>query len=889
MLSGRERIGIKRRLLPHALAVVVALQLTLPLPAVARSDDTTIQTKTLTALRINPHAPKIDGRLDDEIWAKAEFASSFTQKDPNEGEPAQDQTEVAVVYDDEAVYIGARMKSANPNDILATVSRRDNVSNSERIIVSLDTYHDRRTAYSFGVTASGVRVDYYHPGDSEGWRDYDFNPVWTAGAARTPDGWSAEMRIPFTQLRFNNTDEQVWGVNMNRWVPNINEDSYWILVPKDENGWSSRMGELVGIQGIKPSRRIELLPYVANDALFRNGVDPADPFNDDAEFKARFGGDFKMGIGPNLTLQGTVNPDFGQVEADPDQVNLSPFESVFQERRPFFTESSQKLKGGGARYFYSRRVGRPPQGGADGSFVERPSFTSILGAAKLTGRLSSGLSVGMLTAVTEREKAKTFDADSGQQSETEIEPLTGYGVLRLQQEFGKDQSTIGMILTGVERDVQSGEDLYESLRSRAISGGTDWNLRFKEGKYELGGNIGFSHVRGSQQSIENTQRSSARYFQRPDADYVELDTTRTSMSGFKGGLRFEKNSGKHWLWGGGFGTESPEFEINDAGQIGASDDIDSWSWVRYRENEPGKYFQSWWLSTSLGSGWNYGRDRQYSYFDLESVFTLKNFIGTFTGFEIFPRAQNDGLTRGGPSMGNGSSWNLWHEWWSNNKGRLSWNLWGGYSESETGSWSYNAGGRLGFKPGERWDISIAPNWNQQIDSRQFIGTEEGGPAESFDTRYIFAFAERSRLRATVRLNYSFTPDLSLELYAQPFSASVEYQDFGEMVAARSRDVRVYGTDGTSIQQKSDGVYEVTDGSDTFEIEANDFSRFSFRSNLVLRWEWSPGSTMFLVWQMNRGESEEHGGLARPSRLWDALTADGDNFLALKITYWVPFL
>ncbi|MFQ5510824.1 MAG: DUF5916 domain-containing protein [Candidatus Krumholzibacteriia bacterium] len=843
--------------------------------------------RQIRALRINPHAPRIDGRLDDEIWRKAEFFSKFTQKEPNEGESALNETAIAVVYDDEALYIGARMHCKDPDNILATVSRRDNVTNSERVLVSLDSYNDNRTAYTFGITASGVRVDYYHGADYEFNRDYDFDPVWQSAAERGGDGWNAEMRIPFSQLRFNKKDVQVWGINVNRWVPTDNEDSYFVMVPKNETGWSSRMADLVGIEGIKPSRRIEVLPYVANDATFRSGVDAGDPFRDGEEFKARIGADFKMGVGPNLTLEGTVNPDFGQVEADPAEVNLSAFETFFSERRPFFTEGSNLLNGGGAGYFYSRRIGARPHGSPDGEFVDSPDNTSILGAAKLTGRLNSGLSVGVLGAVTQREHARIFD--SGVTTEEEVEPLTGYGVVRLQQEFGKEASTVGMILTGIERDVTDGSDLATFLRTRAIAGGTDWNLRFDGGKYELGGNVGFSRIEGTRAAIAEAQQSSARYFQRPDAGHTEFDPTRTSLNGWTSDLWFEKNGGEHWLWGGFAGAESPGFEINDTGRLGTADDIDSRAWVRYRENDPGRHFQSWWANASLGSGWNFDRDRQYAFLDLESVFTFKNFMGSFLGYEYFPAAQSDNLTRGGPSMGTGKNWNGWAELWSNNQKKTTWNVWGGYSEGETGGWSYNLGGGITLRPGDRWQVSFNPRWNQRVSSRQYIDTFGGGSQATFGSRYLFSSIERSQLVTQLRLNYSFTPDLSLELYAEPFAASGRYFRFGELSAARSKDLRHYGTDGTSILNNGDGTYTVTDGAQTFDFEQPDFNFLSFRSNLVMRWEWSPGSTLFLVWQQNRSDDNESGSLVGPTRLFDALSAEGDNFVALKVTYWLPFL
>jgi hypothetical protein len=861
-----------------------------PIPAGADQDeDSSARTRRLVATRINPKPPRVDGRLEDDVWKKAHFTSGFVQKEPNEGEPARDSTQVAVVYDDRAVYVGARMFSSDPDGILSTVSRRDNVTNSERILISLDTYRNRRTAVTFGVTASGVRVDYYHPSDYEYQRDYEFDPVWTADAAPAPGGWTAEMRIPFSQLRFRNEPVQVWGVNLNRWVPTLNEDSYWVLVSKDDTGWASRMGELVGIEGVEPSRRLELLPYAASDATLESGVDPADPFRDGEDYNARMGGDLKMGLGPNLTLEATVNPDFGQVEADPAEVNLSAYETFFSERRPFFTEGSQLLSGGGAGYFYSRRIGAPPHGEAEGDFVNVPDNTTILGAGKLTGRLNSGLSVGALGAVSAHEKADVFDDATGITRKVDVEPATGYGVLRLQQEVDDKGSTAGLILTGVQRDLDPGDDLDQILDRRAFAGGGDWRLRFDDGKYELDGNVGFSYVEGSRQAIENVQTSSTHYYQRPDADHVDFDTTRTSLGGWIADIELEKLTGEHWLWGGGVGAESPGFEINDAGQLNSADDIESWAGLRYRENERGRIFHNYQLAMWLGSGWNFGGDRQYSFLDVETNWTWKNFMSTFVGFEAFPRSQSDDLTRGGPSMGTFASWNVAAGMNSSNQNKTTWSTFGVYAENEDGAWEYYLEGALTFRPGDRWEFSLTPVYDRELSHRQYVDTIEGGGAGTFGKRYVFSFIERSQLVSRLRLNYAFTPDLSLELYAEPFTASGRYFDFGELEAARSRDLRTYGSDGTTITENADGTRTVTDGGDTFTIDDLDFNVVSFRSNLVLRWEWSPGSTLYLVWQQNRAESTSEGRLVRPSGLWDSISAEGDNYLAVKVSYWIPVL
>ncbi len=889
-MSGRRRTAIPS--IPFIVLAIMGILTLLVSSATAdesKPSDEIKEVRQIRALKINPHAPKIDGNLDDIIWHKAEFFSGFTQKDPKEGEPAANQTEVAVIYDENAVYFAARMLSQKPDDIMATVSRRDKTGNSERVIISLDTYHDKRTAYSFAVTAAGTRIDYYHRSDSEGDRDYDFNPVWEAASIRTADGWNAEMRIPFTQIRFKNQDVQTWGININRFVPTESEDSYWIMIPKEETGWSSKMGELVGIQGIAPSRRVELLPYFASDAKSSNQADAENPFAQKNEFDTRVGGNVKMGVGPNLTLEGTINPDFGQVEADPAVVNLSAFETFFPERRPFFTEGSQLLKGIGPSYFYSRRIGAAPHHSPDADYVDSPDNTSIIGAAKLTGRLNSGLSIGVLGAVTDREKAQTFNTSTGVEGVEEVEPRSGYGVVRLQQEVGKNASTIGVILTGVERNMSPASELTELLSRRAVSGGADWNLRFAEGKYELMGYVGGSHVEGTTEAISEVQQSSAHYLQRPDADHVRFDPTRTSLNGWVGKLRFDKRAGKHWRGGMGVDAESPMFEINDIGQISTADDINNFAWFLYRHDDPGRLYQNWRIFGSVGSGFNFGGDRQYAYLDLEGVYTFKNFMGTFLGVELYPASQSDNLTRGGPSMGTGNAGNIWLSLWSNGKNKTTWDTWTGLWANELGQRGYQVGAQMTFRPGTRWELSVNPRWVNKTEPRQYVTEEEGGSAATYDMRYVFASVERSELSAQLRLNYAFTPNFTLEFYAEPFASSGKYSKFGELEAARSKYLREYGSDGTSIEKTGDGIYTVTDGDQTFELEQSDFNYVSFRSNMVLRWEWNPGSTLFVVWQQNRSDDTSDGSQVGFNNLRDSLSAPGDNFFAIKVTYWIPFL
>jgi hypothetical protein len=845
--------------------------------------------KQIRALKVENGGLKFDGHLDDSIWQVAPFVADFLQKEPTEGGHPVDSTRVAIAYDDEAIYIGAQMFSKEPDALRRHLDKHDVQGPAEQMIVCLDTYLDRRTAYVFGVNTAGVRFDRYHYEDSEGIRDFSYNPVWEAKTNVDDEGWTAEMRIPFSQLRFNKDSELVWGVNFNRWIPSRNEDVFWIYTPRDETGYASRFGNLVGIENVKPSRRIELLPYAASDDRIYDNPNPGNPFADGNDFEYRFGTDLKMGLGPNLTLDATFNPDFGQVEADPAEVNLSAYETFYSEKRPFFIEGSHLFSARGPTYFYSRRIGASPHGSATGDFVDSPNNTTILGASKITGRLNSGLSIGVIGAVTEREYAKGFDTTSGVRSDIEIEPTTMWGVTRLQQELGEERSTVGIILTGMDRDLNDTDPISSDLHKQALTGGADWDFRFNKGMYRLRGYTGFSHVSGTENSILQTQFSSAHYFQRPDQDHVTIDSSRTSMTGITNSIEFFKNTGKHWLWGVGYGMESPDFELNDAGILNSADDISAWSWLAFRNTTPGKIFRNYYFELDGNTGWNYDGVRTGGNLELYGEVTWHNYMNTWLGYSRQLGWQSDDRTRGGPLMWFEKGWNIFGGMSTNYGANTRFNFNGNYARDEFDGWLYGISASLYARVGTRWEFTISPSYRREEQPRQYVSLSDqsGGPAATYGRRYSFARLDASTLRLQFRMNYYFSPDLSLEVYAEPFSAAGHYFDHGELMAASTSDIKLYGTEGTTITHLNDGKYEITDGAQTFQITSTDYGVRSFRSNVVLRWEFNPGSTLYLVWQRNLSEDRDEGRMVKFGSLFDTFGANGTDFLALKIAYWIP--
>jgi hypothetical protein len=862
--------------------IVVTLCLAFTAPASAQVPQQDNGRKQARAVRVQSGAVNVDGRLDDAAWRDAPPVTEFVQREPTEGAPPTDRMEVRFVYDDDALYVGARMYSDAP--IQAPMGRRDNGDQAEHLLVSLDTYLDRRTSSTFGTTATGVRLDRYFSSDRPWDADDSFDPVWQARTSMDAQGWSAELWIPFSQLRFTDRSPQVWGLNIQRWVPSRNEEVYWALVARTEERWASLFGDLQGIDGIAPSRRLELMPYVASSSHLIGDRDRNDPFTGGGNLEGRVGLDAKVGLGSNLTLEATVNPDFGQVEADPAEVNLSAFETFFDERRPFFVEGNDLLEGSVDDYFYSRRIGAPPAGRASGDFVDFPGTSTILGAGKLTGRLESGLSVGMLAAITDEETARTFNFPSVF-ARTTVAPRTTYGVTRLQQQFGSAGSTTALMATAVHRDLAAGDPLASLLTRNAFTFSSDSVLRFRDGDYEMQVNAGVTHIDGEAAAIDRVQRASARYLQRPDADYVSYDPRRTSMTGAKLVASIDRSNAEHWSWEIGTELASPEFETNDIGRLTVTDGIIGEAEIEYQETVPGRWWRQYSFTLAARNDWNYGGELQRSEFEPSVNITWPNFWSTELSGTINRRSQDQRLTRGGPSMEKPSNWQASLSVETSEASRTRGDFEVEYGRNEDGGLLFNASGGITMQPGSRWQLSIEPEYEREINTQQYVSALTGGGLATYGGRYIFAHIDRSTYSTQFRWTYTFKPDLTLDFYGEPFAASGRYGHIGELIAARSRQLRIYGTDGTTLTTLADGTRRVTDGAATFTLRNTDFNVQSFRSNLVLRWEWRAGSTLYLVWQQD-AESE----LIAPDRvsvgdLFSSLGRRGDNFFAIKMSYW----
>lgn len=835
---------------------------------------------------------RLDGRLDDEAWQAATPVTDFIQAEPVEGDAPTDPMEIRFVYDDTALWVGARMRRSQETDIQAPMSRRDEGEQAEYLQIELDTYLDRRTAYMFGVTASGVRLDHFHPTDNESDADWQFDPVWEAKTSKDADGWTAEMWVPFSQLRFNDHPERIWGLNVKRWRPELNEQDYWVIVGRTQRGWASRFGDLHGIDGLEGKMRLELLPYVTSSSRTTANPDRNNPF--DTGFDGRAGADIKFGIGPNLTLETTFNPDFGQIEADPAEVNLSVFETTFDERRPFFIEGSNLLEMPGTRSYYSRRIGARPSGPATGDYVDYPDTSTILGAAKLTGRMKSGTSLGLLGALTDQEFAAV--STGGIRSKTKVAPRTVWAVARVLQELGTEGSTFGGQMTLVHRDLDASEPLASLSIRDAVTGAVDARLRFHDRTYEAAFNLAFTHQDGEPAAVERTQRANAHFFQRLDQPTIRLDPTRRSLGGAAMRSEIGKIAGRHWLWNYNLMIESPEFDLLEFGLLNYAGDFMGGPRLTYRETRPGRYLRAYSFQANMSHTWYFDKDLGFRYtVGSNNSLTFRNFwVATFN-VQHFPHGLDPQTTRGGPAMGAPRGWNVNTSLRNSSGASTAWNGSVNLRMNEFGEQSWLTSGTFSARPSPSVQLSVSPEYDNEEGTnaffqgaigRQYLTTLAGGRPETYGRRYVFGLVDRTTLSTQFRVNYTFKPDLNLDIYAEPFATSGQYRGIGELAVSRGRDLRLYGTDGTTIERLPDAGYRVTDGASSFTLSNRDFNVRSFRSNVVLRWEWRPGSTLYTVWQQNRSSTEPHGEHVGFDDMFGSLTAPGDNIFAIKTTFWL---
>jgi hypothetical protein len=793
--------------------------------------------------------PVIDGAVIDPQWQTAQPVLDFTQYDPEEGALPTEITSVRVLYDDRAIYVGVICYDSDPRKIVQQLTRRDRSSEADRFSLMIDSYHDRKTAFLFSTNVSGVQSDGVLSQDGMVY-DVTWDAVWNVKTFIYRDGWSAEFEIPYSALRFSRNEEGVyeWGINFRRYISRKRETDEWVMVPRSETtpgtvSSVSQMGQLIGLEKIEPPLNLSLIPFISGKTQFETATPT---MSSSSHFSGEAGLDVKYGLSPNFTLDATINPDFGQVEVDQAVLNLTVFETQYPEKRPFFIEGAQLFAFGSSidnssqttgiplALFFSRRIGRQPGGSAD---VERlsdslvvasnPLVTTILGAAKVTGRSDGGFSVGFISAATGEEHADIKDS-TGRTSQFRTEPRGLYNVVRLKQDWGGG-SWLGALGT-----VTSKEN-----RMPAVTGGLDWNLRIGEGGYAVDGHI--AAARSSRTDI--------------------------GRDGLAGRLLLSRIKGEHWLYtvSGDFYTRT--FDINDVGFFAQPHDRGGYGQVVYQENFGTGIFRRYRFIINPEARWNWDGIQTHSKVELSLSGLLTNFWTPVLAYDYIASVYDDaergiiGLYRRPASQV--FSAQLGTDTRKNVSALLS----GSYEADNRMKRAWMGSFTLTLRP-VPWMELVPWMLYQRVRGEEAavfslsngsIATENVGGVDYtlFGDRHI------DELDFALRGTVTFTRTLSLQFFSQVLIARARHLNYRRLV----------GASDFVASSVAGGTY--------------DFNQTTFNANVLLRWEFLPGSCAYLVWTQSRlGDSGDYStSFAR--RIEETFALGHEDVLLVKISYWLP--
>jgi len=831
-------------------------------------------------------SPTIDGLINEDSWDIVEWTSDFIENQPDENTAPSESTKFKIVYDKKYLYFAFRCYDKDPKGIVKRLSRRDGFD-GDWVEINIDSYHDKRTGFSFTTSVSGVKGDEFISENGNDW-DGSWNPIWYMKTNIDEEGWTAEIKIPFSQLKFGTGKDQVWGLQATRRYFRAEERSVWQRVPPDAPGWVSEFGELRGLVDLLPQKQLEIQPFAVTQ-LETYPEEPNNPFRDGRDLKLNGGVDAKIGVTNDLTLDLTINPDFGQVEADPAAIALDGFQIFFEEKRPFFVENKNifnfRFADGQDNLFYSRRIGRSPQGYPDAgtAFVDMPDNTTILGAAKFSGKTQDGWSIGILESVTDNEFAK-IDIN-GTRTKALVEPMTNYFVGRLQKDFNKQNSYIGGMFTATNRKLDG--TTMDFLHSAAYSGGFDFKHNWYNRKYYITGNVVASHVQGSKEAITTTQQRLTHLFQRVDAGHVAIDTNRTSLTGTGGRFEIGKASDGHWRYYALAMWRSPELEVNDVGFLRQADEMRQYAILTYQTLKPFGKFRK--IFTRLEQFSSYDFDGNYNrmQYALSSNANLKSNWNLNAQLIYKPRIFTNTVLQGGPRFR--YSEEVFESLNFNSDSRKKLRFYAGIyaSQGKDKSFSYteyDAG--FTYQPINALTFSLSPNYSKNTSKTQFVTNT----SFNNDPRYIMAQLDQRTLSASVRLDYNVNPNLTIQYYGQPFISRGKYKAFNRVtnpVAGSHHDrISAFSSAQINFNSVTDSYFvdENIDGAPDYIISNPNFSFVQFRSNLVLRWEYIPGSEIFVVWSQgvtgngNPGEDLFRGLDAQ------ILGRKPENIFLIKATY-----
>jgi hypothetical protein len=811
--------------------------------------------RVYNTVRLRGEPPSIDGRLDDEAWQEGEWSGDYTQQIPTEGAEPSQPTELKILYDDKNVYVAIRAYD-DPDKIHRYPTRRDAFA-GDIVGICFDSYFDKRTGFEFNLTAGGSKIDLVLGND--GW-DTTWDAVWYGKVGMEEDAWTAEYRIPLSQLRYGPHDEQVWGLHSWRWISRNQEEDQWNLIPRNSTGRMYNLGELHGIKGLPKNRRIELLPYALGEV--DSGKFTADDQRERTMGGGSFGLDAKVGLSSNFTLDATVNPDFGQVEADPSVINLTAYETFFEEKRPFFLEGKSILdfglgegRGWGDILYYSRRIGARPSllpELSEGEFTgSPPAATTILTALKVTGKTRDGLSIGIVESLASKETIQI--ARDGRQHSQVVEPYTNYLAARVQKDWAKGNTSLGGMLTSTHRRID--DPALAFLPRNAATGGVDFVQFFANRAWALQAKGVFSQVTGDPDAILELQTNPVHYFQRPDATYLRVDPTATSLSGHGGYLSFGRSRTSKWRIADSVRWVSPGLELNDLGFLRQADVIRNSFEVGYEDPVPRGPLRQWSLFLEREDGWDFGGLQTDGATGLSGRTMFQNKWGLNGSLRVIDTEVDTRLLRGGPSMRLSPFVHMSLRAHTDESRRVSVSAGvhgHSYRDGESSMFDFFPGVRL--RLANRLSISAYYNYGHQINDLQYVDT----PETVAGLRYVLGNIDQTTHSLTLRLNVSITPDLTIQYYGSPFVSSGRYTAFKkatDTLAPQYEDrFHVYGPDEITFVPE-DNVYDVQEAEggpgSRYSFDNPSFSFRQFRSNLVVRWEYRPGSALYVVWSQGR--------------------------------------
>jgi len=831
-------------------------------------------------VRVEGRPPVIDGRLNDEAWKQGEWSGDYTQQLPTEGAKPSQPTELKILYDDRHVYFAIRAYD-DPAQVHRYPGRRDDFT-GDIVGVCFDSYNDKRTGFEFDLTAGGSKIDLILGNGETEW-DTTWDPVWDGKVSHEEKSWTAEFRVPLNQLRYGPQAEQVWGLHAWRWIDRLQEESQWQLIPRQNTGRMYQLGELHGIRDLPRPRHVEMLPHVLGEASSGPSVSGGG-----TDGTGSAGLDAKVGLSTNFTLDATVNPDFGQVEADPSVVNLTAYETFYEEKRPFFLEGRKILSfavEGEDQLFYSRRIGAPPSGFpflAPGETASLPESTTILGAFKVTGRTDSGLSVAALQAFTQKETV-TVSSPLGRR-DVVLEPFGSYSVGRLHKDWDKGNTSLGAMLTSTHRWVN--DTALAFLPTQATTGGLDFTRHLAGRSWVLEASGVLSHVTGEAEAIRALQTNAVHYYQRPDASHLGVEPGRTSLTGHGGLLRVGRSEAGRLRLTDHFRWYSPGLELNDVGYLRQADLIANQAFLGWSETTPRGLFRRYSLEIGREDQWDFGGLATFSSTELEASGQFRNKWEAAFQFE-YEDVVDTRMLRGGPAL-------RWHDYfetslsvqtdssrrlWASVYGERSW-------ARDDDSMSSELSGSVHLRPSNRLSLSGSASYQRLLDNLQYVATAEAGD----DTRWVLGRIDQDTWSFTFRVNLSITPDLTLQYYGSPFIGTGRYTDLKKatntLAQANEERFHRYAPDEITYSA-GENVYYVTEGGGgpSYSFDNPDFSFRQFRSNLVARWEWKPGSSVYVVWSQGRtgyvpSWNESLGD--NWSELW---RTPPDNVFLVKLSYW----